>query len=122
MRGDDIQVSVGVSFLEACKGTVRDINITPVVNCGTCSGNGLKKGAKRSACTTCGGTGTRTFVIDSGFHMASTCPTCSGTGTTIPRGSQCGDCAGMGKVRIRKTVKVNIPPGVWMFVFSFGRC
>ena len=111
IRGDDIEASVGVSFLEACKGAVRNINITPVVNCGTCAGSGLKKGAKRSSCTTCGGTGTRTFVIDSGFQMASTCSACSGTGTTIPRGSQCGECAGMGKVRVRKTVKVDIPPG-----------
>jgi len=112
IRGDDLEANVGVSFLEACKGTVRNINITPVVNCGTCSGTGLKKGAKRSSCATCNGTGTRTFVIDSGFQMASTCPTCSGTGTTIPRGSQCGECAGIGKVRVRKTVKVDIPPGV----------
>lgn len=110
-RGDDILASVGVSFSEACKGTIRNISVTPVVDCGTCSSTGLKKGAKRSACTTCGGSGTRTFVIDSGFQMASTCPACSGTGTTIPRGSQCGDCAGMGKVKVRKTIKVEIPAG-----------
>jgi molecular chaperone DnaJ len=120
-RGDDIEASVGVSFLEACKGAVRNINITPVVNCGTCSGSGLKTGAKRSSCSSCGGTGTRTFVIDSGFQMASTCSACSGIGTTIPRGSQCGECAGMGKVRVRKTVKVDIPPGKRILTFELIR-
>jgi molecular chaperone DnaJ len=111
MRGSDIETSIGISFMEACKGTSRQVNVTPVVNCSTCSGSGLKAGAKRSTCTSCGGTGTRTFVLDSGFQMASTCGACSGTGSTIPRGSQCGDCGGVGQVRTKKTVKVDIPAG-----------
>jgi molecular chaperone DnaJ len=116
-RGDDIDASVTVSFLEACKGAKRTVAITPVVDCKTCSGSGLKPGAKRSNCSACGGTGTRTFVIESGFQMASTCATCQGVGTTVPRGSQCVDCSGQGKVKIRKTVQVEIPPGE----FATGR-
>ncbi|KAI0815323.1 hypothetical protein BC629DRAFT_1270079, partial [Irpex lacteus] len=111
-RGNDITASINISFMEACKGTSQTINITPVVNCGTCSGTGLKPGAKRSTCTSCGGSGARTFVLDSGFQMASTCPTCSGTGSTVPRGSQCGTCAGVGQLRTRKSVKVDIPAGI----------
>ena len=110
-RGDDIDASVTVSFLEACKGVKRTVNVTPVMDCKTCSGSGLKHGAKRSNCSSCGGTGTRTFVIESGFQMASTCPACQGVGTTVPRGSQCVDCSGLGKVKIRKTVPVDIPAG-----------
>ncbi|CCM01632.1 uncharacterized protein FIBRA_03693 [Fibroporia radiculosa] len=112
IRGSNLEATIGVTFMEACKGTTHTVNVTPVVNCSTCSGTGLKTGAKRSTCTTCGGTGTRTFVIDSGFQMASTCGTCHGAGTTVPRGSQCGECQGMGQVRIRKSVKVDIPAGV----------
>ncbi|GJJ09460.1 hypothetical protein Clacol_003683 [Clathrus columnatus] len=111
-RGDDIDMSVNVSFQEACKGTTRNITIHPVVDCNTCSGSGLKPGSKRSTCSTCGGSGTKTFVIESGFQMASTCPTCQGTGSTVPRSSQCRDCSGVGKVKIRKSVQVDIPPGV----------
>ncbi len=110
-HGSDLQASIGITFMEACKGTSRTIDVTPVVKCGTCSGNGLKSGAKRSKCTSCGGTGTRTFVLDSGFQVASTCPTCQGAGTSIPRGSQCGDCGGMGHVRVKKSVKVHVPAG-----------
>ncbi|KAI0050720.1 DnaJ protein [Auriscalpium vulgare] len=110
--GADVEASVGVSFMDAAKGTSRTVNVTPVADCGTCTGTGLKSGAKRSTCTTCGGSGTRTFVIDSGFQMASTCPTCQGAGTAIPRGGECGDCAGVGKVRKRKSVKVEIPAGI----------
>lgn len=54
----------------------------------------------------------RTHIIDSGFQMASTCSTCQGTGTTVPPGSQCNSCAGLGQVRTRKSVKVDIPAGV----------
>ncbi|KAK6967021.1 hypothetical protein R3P38DRAFT_2672217 [Favolaschia claudopus] len=112
VRGGDLEVSVRITFLEACKGTSRKVNITPVVDCPPCSGSGLKPGAKRSTCSTCKGTGTRTFVIQSGFQMASTCNACSGTGSTVPRNSECSHCGGVGKVRTKNTVTVDITPGV----------
>lgn len=110
-RGADIEARVNVTFMDACKGTLRTVNINPVSACSTCSGTGLKRGAKRATCSSCHGTGTRTFVIDSGFQMASTCGTCLGTGSSIPRGSQCDHCGGQGYVRSKKTVNVDIPPG-----------
>lgn len=109
--GEHLQASISISFMDACKGTSRVITITPVVNCGTCHGTGLKAGAKRSTCASCGGSGTRTFMLDNGFHMASTCTACQGSGSTVPHGSHCGDCSGQGQVRIRKSVKVDIPAG-----------
>ncbi|KAJ7102268.1 DnaJ protein [Mycena belliarum] len=111
-RGSDLEVAIRISFLEACKGTSRKVSITPVVDCSPCSGSGLKSGAKRSSCSACKGTGTRTFVIDSGFQMASTCNSCSGTGSTVGRNSECPHCAGVGKVRSKSTVQVDITPGV----------
>ncbi|KAF9229582.1 hypothetical protein BS17DRAFT_688229 [Gyrodon lividus] len=111
-KGADIEARVSVTFMDACKGTVRSVNVNPVSTCSTCTGTGLKRGAKRATCSSCHGTGTRTFVIDSGFQMASTCGTCFGTGSTIPRGSQCDGCGGQGHVRSKKTVSVDIPPGV----------
>ncbi|KAI0296150.1 DnaJ protein [Russula brevipes] len=112
VRGADIEASIGVSFMEAAKGTSRTIKVNPVVDCSTCTGTGLKAGSQRSKCPTCNGSGTRTFVIDSGFQMASTCPTCQGVGTVIPRGHHCRECDGIGKVRGRKSVKVDIPAGM----------
>ncbi|KZT74882.1 hypothetical protein DAEQUDRAFT_720066 [Daedalea quercina L-15889] len=112
VEGNDITASVGVSFMEACKGTARNVEITPVVNCSSCSGTGLKPGAKRSTCATCGGTGEQSYVVSNGFHMSTTCNQCHGTGTVVPRGSQCGTCGGVGQVRMKKTVKVDVPAGV----------
>ena len=111
VRGADIEASIGVSFMEAARGTSRTIKVNPVVDCGACTGTGLKAGSQRSKCPTCNGSGTRTFVIDSGFQMASTCPTCQGVGSVIPRGHHCQECDGIGKVRGRKSVKVDIPAG-----------
>lgn len=112
-RGEDLEATIGISFMEACKGAKRTVNVTPVEDCQTCTGSGMKAGAKKSTCGTCGGSGTRTFVIESGFQMASTCSSCQGTGTTIPRGSQCSPCRGVGKVRTRKSVEVNVPAGAY---------
>lgn len=110
--GDDLEVPVSLPFLDAAKGTVRTLNITPIVDCTTCSGSGLKEGVTKSTCRTCGGSGTRTFAIQSGFQMASTCNACGGQGTIVPDGGACGPCRGQGKVRDSKSVEVRIPPGV----------
>ncbi|GAA5979081.1 hypothetical protein JCM10908_002798 [Rhodotorula pacifica] len=112
VRGDDIEVSISVPFLQAAKGTTKTITISPVVDCHTCHGSGLKEGLQKTTCGSCGGTGTRTFTIQSGFQMASTCATCGGSGSVAPPGSNCGTCAGVGKVRERRTIEVKVPPGV----------
>ncbi|KAI4133331.1 MAG: hypothetical protein LQ338_000231 [Usnochroma carphineum] len=110
--GQNIDVQTNISFMDAAKGTSKDILITPLVQCKTCSGRGMKKGQSQSDCHKCGGTGTRVHFVQAGFQMASTCETCGGQGVVIPRGSECGTCGGNGVVRERKTVNVDIPPGV----------
>ncbi|GAA6011346.1 hypothetical protein JCM11491_002752 [Sporobolomyces phaffii] len=110
--GDDIEINMSIPFIDAAKGASRTVAISPVVDCHTCKGDGMKEGMKKTTCASCGGTGTRTFTIQSGFQMASTCASCGGSGSVAPPGSNCGTCAGVGKVRERRTVEVKIPPGV----------
>ncbi|CAN8102137.1 unnamed protein product [Discula destructiva] len=110
--GDNIEVQTTISFVEAAKGTSKTINITPLVTCGTCNGKGLKEGAKRESCKSCGGSGTRVHFMAGGFQMASTCNTCNGSGTTVPKSAQCKSCSGDGVVRERKTLTVDIPGGI----------
>lgn len=112
MVGDNIEVQTTISFMEAAKGTVRNITITPLVTCKTCSGSGLKEGAKRSECKSCGGTGTRVHFLSGGFQMASTCNTCGGSGMSVPKSSQCRSCSGDGLVRERQEIPVEIPGGI----------
>ncbi|KAI9848855.1 MAG: hypothetical protein M1837_006371 [Sclerophora amabilis] len=110
--GENIEVQTNISFMDAAKGTSKDIPITPSVQCKTCSGNGLKNGTKRSECKRCGGSGTRVHFMQGGFQMASTCDACGGQGVTIPKGGECGTCGGNGVVRERRSVNVDIPGGV----------
>ncbi|PGG97495.1 chaperone DnaJ [Blastomyces parvus] len=112
VEGDDIEVQTNISFMDAAKGTTKEIFITPLVQCKTCNGEGTKPGKKRAQCKTCGGTGSQVHFIQGGFQMASTCTSCGGAGMSIPRGSECNSCGGDGVVRERKTVHVNIPGGV----------
>jgi molecular chaperone DnaJ len=110
--GDDIEVQTTVSFMEAAKGTSKNISISPLTTCKTCSGNGLKAGVQRSQCQACGGTGTRVHMMSGGFQMASTCSTCGGQGVTIPKGGDCRSCHGSGVTRDKKTITVDIPGGI----------
>jgi len=110
--GESIEVQTNISFMDAAKGTSKDIFVTPLIKCKTCSGAGVKKGTHRTACKKCGGTGTRVHFMQAGFQMASTCDACGGQGVVIPRGGECGTCSGNGVVRERKKVKVDIPSGV----------
>lgn len=112
MVGENIEVQANISFMDAAKGVAKDIYITPLVQCTTCTGSGMKKGAKRDACRKCGGTGTRVHYVQAGFQMASTCDACGGQGISIPRGQECNTCSGNGAVRERRTVNVDIPGGV----------
>ncbi|KAJ4288434.1 mdj1 protein precursor [Kalmusia sp. IMI 367209] len=109
--GDNIEVQTNISFMDAAKGVSKDIYITPMVECKTCTGSGLKKGAKKTECKSCGGTGQRVTSMG-GFHMSATCSSCGGSGMAVPRGSSCGTCGGDGAVKERKTITVDIPGGV----------
>jgi molecular chaperone DnaJ len=116
-RGANLETTIKITFMEACKGATKKVNIHPVTDCSSCSGSGLKPGAKRTTCTACGGSGTRTFVIESGFQMASTCNACHGVGSSVPRNGQCSNCGGVGKVRSTKSVQVDIPAGKCMLSY-----
>jgi molecular chaperone DnaJ len=111
MRGDDIEATVNLSFLEACSGAVRKLSFSPVVSCKPCSGSGLKPGQKKSQCTTCRGTGQQTFQV-SGMLMASSCQACGGTGSVIPRSARCGECDGLGRLKEKQEIEVDIPAGI----------
>ncbi|KAJ1045254.1 hypothetical protein NDA10_004429 [Ustilago hordei] len=111
-QGEDLETTINLTFEEACKGTKRKVVINPIERCGTCTGSGLKPGAKKSTCGTCNGTGTRTFVIQSGFQMATTCPSCGGAGSTVAPGDNCNTCDGIGRLRGRKEVEIDLPAGV----------
>jgi molecular chaperone DnaJ len=108
-RGSDIQVNVNLSFMEAVKGSVRDIRFNANEECDSCNGSGAKPGTSKKKCRTCNGTGVE--ILQQGFFAVETpCRRCRGQGTIIE--TPCTTCRGKGQVKKTRTVEVKIPEGV----------
>lgn len=108
-RGDDIEIELTVSFLDAAKGVKRDIEIDRHSACDTCKGSGAKPGTQPQRCKTCNGRGQ--VAHQQGFFVISTtCPHCRGAGSTIAE--KCSGCKGAGQVARRATVSVTVPAGI----------
>jgi molecular chaperone DnaJ len=110
-RGADLEYPLRIDFLEAAHGTKKEIEVSRHAHCGTCEGSGLKAGASRNTCQTCGGAGQ--VIQQQGFlQIRISCPTCSGVGNTVAPGDRCETCRGTGRQRASETLQVTIPAGV----------
>ncbi|KAI8328020.1 hypothetical protein BC941DRAFT_445826 [Chlamydoabsidia padenii] len=113
MSGENIQTPLTITFIEAAKGTKKTVWIDQVTRCSSCQGTGMKAGISLGSCHTCQGRGIETVRMGrGGYPMQTTCTTCHGSGNSIPFGGECGSCKGIGKVRERTAVEIDIPPGV----------
>lgn len=112
-RGENLQVSVVLTFEEAVFGCEKSVSITRDESCKDCGGTGAKKGTSPETCPVCRGTGQvrstqRTpFGV---FQSSSPCQNCRGTGTIIKE--PCASCRGTGRNRKSRTIKVKIPAGI----------
>lgn len=108
-RGSDIQYTLEISLEEAYNGKEAKIKIPVQESCTTCDGSGAEAGTKSQNCSTCDGAG-RIRQQQGFFTIERTCPTCNGAGSVIQH--PCKKCAGSGRIRKDKTLKVKIPAGV----------
>lgn len=114
-RGSDIQEAVSISFMEACEGVKQEIRINRMSTCEACKGTGADGSSTTEVCPDCKGRGTiRTTSQNSIFGgmvtSTKTCPHCSGKGKIIK--NPCQKCRGVGRLRVQKTVSVDIPAGI----------
>lgn len=108
--GDDLGYALEIDLLEAAKGTTKSITIPRQELCGECSGAGAKRGSKPAPCRTCKGQGV--VLLSQGFfRIQQTCRSCGGTGTIIT--DPCAACNGRGRVKSKRKLSVEIPPGVF---------
>ncbi|XP_076446224.1 dnaJ homolog l(2)tid, mitochondrial-like isoform X2 [Babylonia areolata] len=98
-----------LSFQEAARGANKEINVNIKDTCPKCRGNKAEPGTKPTKCTTCNGTGMET-ISTGPFVMRSTCRNCGGSKVHIK--TPCTECAGKGKIVMRKKVVVPVPAGV----------
>ncbi|KAJ0231705.1 CR-type domain-containing protein [Hirschfeldia incana] len=112
-KGDDLRYDITLQLSEAIFGSEKEFDLTHLETCESCAGTGAKPGSKMRICSTCGGRGQvmRTEQTPFGlFSQVSVCPNCGGDGEIISE--NCRKCSGNGRVRIKKSIKVKIPPGV----------
>ncbi|MDE6539679.1 MAG: molecular chaperone DnaJ [Ruminococcus sp.] len=114
-RGSDIQEAVSISFMEACEGVKKELRINRMSTCEACKGTGADGSSTTEVCPDCKGRGTiRTTSQNSIFGgmvtSTKTCPHCSGKGKIIK--NPCQKCRGVGRLRVQKTVSVDIPAGI----------
>lgn len=111
--GEDIQVDIEIPFMTAIFGGQEKIRVRRLEECVTCTGTGVKPGAKTRTCSLCGGQGVvnnmqRTpFGV---FNNVQTCPNCRGSGQEIEE--YCPTCKGKGSTSESKEVVVKIPAGI----------
>ncbi len=113
MKGANVRTSVRISFMEAVKGTEKELTLNLKEPCPSCGGSGAKKGTTPQMCPKCNGKGQVVFTQQSFFgtmRNVQTCPDCGGTGKIIK--DRCPDCGGSGYKTSRKTIKVSIPAGI----------
>jgi molecular chaperone DnaJ len=108
-RGDDLQLVVDLTMEEAFSGKKLNVQVPRTVTCDKCQGSGLKPGASRTTCRTCGGAG-QVRRSAGPFSIAQPCPACRGEGSVIS--DPCTSCSGAGTITRTEKLEVGIPAGV----------
>ncbi len=111
-RGENVGARLDLSFEEAAFGCEKQVPVTRIENCSSCSGTGSAD-QKTETCSMCRGSGqVRTQQNFMGMTMQSTttCPQCSGRGKIVK--NPCSTCKGKGKVRRTQKINIKVPGGV----------
>ncbi len=112
-RGSDLQHRVLRRFEEYVFGAEREVELTRLENCSTCSGAGNEPGTLLESCSTCKGNGQVRRAqrsVFGQFTQVTACTSCQGRGSIIK--TPCSNCRGGGKERMARKIAVDIPAGV----------
>ncbi len=113
IRGNNVNISINLSFIEAAKGCKKTININRMVRCEDCNGSGAASGTQPEICPDCRGTGQVMVQQRTPFGMmqsARPCSKCGGTGKLIK--DPCKKCNGQGRSRKAVKLEVSVPAGI----------
>jgi molecular chaperone DnaJ len=112
-RGQDLEIVLDVSFVDAVFGSQREVRVRSAVVCEDCGGSGAARGTSPTACPDCRGTGQVRRVRQSVLgQMVTTnaCARCGGTGEIIA--TPCASCRGEGRKVKEVTLTVEVPAGI----------
>ena len=109
-KGSDSLYGMKIDFMEAAYGCKKDIDLEYYETCEDCDGAG---GHGQETCEDCGGRGyviKQTNTILGTIQSKTVCSNCNGTGKSFK--SKCSTCKGSGKVKVNKTITIDIPAGI----------
>ena len=112
-RGQDVDTTVTIEFMEACMGVKREIKINRLDKCPDCKGTGASAGSTPQTCPECNGRGQVKVAQRTPFGVISsqkTCTKCGGKGKIVS--NPCSKCGGNGRIRVSKSLSVDIPAGI----------
>ncbi len=110
--GEDINLEVELSFLDAAKGCTKTITYNRKEPCPDCRSTGAKNGTSYKQCEKCKGSGTIQYVSGNSIFRTvqqRACDACGGTGKIIIE--KCPTCGGRGYQRKSTSITLNIPAG-----------
>lgn len=106
--GNSLLYEMEIDLVEAARGVKKTITIPREESCSDCSGTGAKRGTNPTTCKQCRGQGV--VLTNQGFfRIQQTCRGCGGRGVIIT--DPCGHCHGKGRVKIRRSLDIDIPSG-----------
>ncbi|MCQ2441931.1 MAG: molecular chaperone DnaJ [Oscillospiraceae bacterium] len=112
-KGESLRADLTIDFMEAIKGTEKEVEVKRLEDCPECSGSGCADGSQPQTCPECQGSGVVMVQQRTAFGVMQTqraCSRCRGTGQIID--NPCRSCRGKGKVYKRKKINVKIPAGI----------
>ncbi len=112
-RGEDLQATLEIDFLEAVFGLEKTLEMARLINCQACTGTGSEPGHPPKACTSCNGQGeirrtSRSFIGT--ITQVQTCPSCQGEGKIVSK--PCNGCSGRGRKKESSQLEIKIPKGI----------
>jgi|TARA_B110000263_G_scaffold46926_1_gene38969 molecular chaperone DnaJ len=112
-KGETIKIRIRLTLKEVHSGATKKVKIAALDACGECSGAGAAKGSGPVPCPKCGGSGEQRQsqrTMFGQFVNIGACSNCRGQGLVIL--DPCGACRGDGRIRVQRSIEVEVPPGV----------
>jgi molecular chaperone DnaJ len=112
-RGQTVKLTLPLSLLDVARGVEKTVEIHLLDACDRCDGTGSEEGSQPAACPSCGGSGQERVVQRSILGQVVSvqpCRRCRGEGRIVEH--PCSRCHGDGRVRAKRSLEVEVPPGV----------
>ena len=113
-QGNDINISLTLSFAESCLGCSKTVTFSRFEKCSGCNGTGARNGSDFTTCSHCNGTGKVKQQSRIGafgiIENVVPCSACNATGKIIT--NKCSTCGGKGAAKRTVDFDVNVPAGI----------